>query len=83
MTKIPQYMRDLVGNLFILLFFIFGHRELKVGERTWLKYSTGLLMHDLLLILTSKLNIMIMHTLKNENYFLVFLYYHSSRRSTK
>jgi len=29
-------------------------------------------MHDLLLILTSKLNIMIMQTLKNENYFLVF-----------
>ena len=30
-------------------------------------------MHDLLLILTSKLNIMIIQTLeKNENYFLVF-----------
>jgi len=29
-------------------------------------------MHDLLLILTSKLNVMIMQTLKNENYFLVF-----------
>jgi len=43
-----------------------------LGERAWLKYSTGLLMHDLLLILTSKLNILIMQTLKNENYFLVF-----------
>jgi len=35
-----------------------------LGEKTWLKYSTGLLMHDLLLISTSKLNIMIMQTLK-------------------
>jgi len=28
----PQYMRDLVGDLFILLFFIFGNSELKVGR---------------------------------------------------
>jgi len=31
-AKMPQYVRDLVGSLFIFLFFIFGHRELKVGR---------------------------------------------------
>jgi len=30
MVKMPQYARDLFGNLFILLFFSFGYRELKV-----------------------------------------------------
>jgi len=28
----PQYARDLIGNLFIHVFFSFGHRELKVGR---------------------------------------------------
>jgi hypothetical protein len=28
----PQYARDLLGSLFTFLFFIFGHRELKVGR---------------------------------------------------
>ena len=28
----PQYTRDLVGNLFILVFFSFGYKELKVEK---------------------------------------------------
>ncbi|RHN45791.1 hypothetical protein MtrunA17_Chr6g0470891 [Medicago truncatula] len=31
-AKMPQWARDLTGSLFILLFLIFGHRELKVGR---------------------------------------------------
>ncbi|KEH28304.1 transmembrane protein, putative [Medicago truncatula] len=31
-AKMPQWARDLAGSLFILLFLIFGHRELKVGR---------------------------------------------------
>jgi len=31
-AKMPQYVRDLIGSLFLFLFFIFGHRELKVGR---------------------------------------------------
>jgi hypothetical protein len=32
MAKMPQYARNLVGSLFILLFFILRQRELKVGR---------------------------------------------------
>ena len=31
-AKTPQYVRDLVGSLFIL-FFGFGYKELKVGRK--------------------------------------------------
>jgi len=41
MAKMPQCKRDLVGKLFILLFFIFRHRELKVGREYRVKVFNG------------------------------------------
>jgi len=32
-AEMPQYTRDLVGNLFILLFFIFGYKETQSWKR--------------------------------------------------
>jgi hypothetical protein len=40
MAKMPQYVRDLIGNLFIL-FFSFGHKELKVGREYKVKVFNG------------------------------------------
>jgi hypothetical protein len=39
-AKMPQYVRDLVGNLFIP-FFSFGHRELKVGREYMVNVFNG------------------------------------------
>jgi hypothetical protein len=43
MAKMPQYARDLVGSLFILPFFSFGHRELKVGREDTVNVFNGLI----------------------------------------
>jgi len=37
----PQYVRDLCGNLIILLFFSFGNRELKVGREYMVNVFNG------------------------------------------
>jgi len=42
-TKMPYYARDLVGNLFILLFFCLGFRELKVGREYTVNVFNGLI----------------------------------------
>jgi hypothetical protein len=39
-AKMPQYVRDLIGSLFIL-FFSFGHRELKVGRENMVNVFNG------------------------------------------
>ena len=44
----PQYVRALGGNLFIL-FFGFGYKELKVGREYMVNVFNGLLMHDLII----------------------------------
>jgi len=33
MARMPQYVRDLIENLFIHVFFSFGYKELKVGRK--------------------------------------------------
>jgi len=40
MAEMPQYARDLVGNLFTL-FFGFGYKELKVGREYMVKVFNG------------------------------------------
>jgi len=40
MAKMPQYVRDLVGNL-IILFFGFGFKELKVGRKYMVNVFNG------------------------------------------
>jgi hypothetical protein len=40
MAKMPQYVRDLIGSLFIL-FFSFGHREFKVGREYMVNVFNG------------------------------------------
>jgi hypothetical protein len=42
MAKMPRYARDLIGSLFIFLFFIFGHKELKVGREYMVIVFKGL-----------------------------------------
>jgi len=37
----PQYARDLVGNLFIRFFFGFGYKELKVGREYMVNVFNG------------------------------------------
>jgi len=37
----PQYVRDLYGNLIILFFFSFGNRELKVGREYMVNVFNG------------------------------------------
>jgi hypothetical protein len=37
----PQYVRDLIGSLFILLFFSFGYKELKVGREYMVNVFNG------------------------------------------
>jgi len=39
----PQWARDLIGNLFILLFFNFRLRELKVGGEYRVNVFNGLI----------------------------------------
>jgi hypothetical protein len=39
-AKMPQYVRDLVGNLFIPVF-SFGHRELKVEREYMVNVFNG------------------------------------------
>jgi hypothetical protein len=41
MTKMPQYTRDLVRNLFILVLFSFGYKEIKVGREYRVKVFNG------------------------------------------
>jgi uncharacterized membrane protein len=40
-AKMPQYVRDLIGSLFILLFFSFGYKELKVGREYMVNVFNG------------------------------------------
>jgi len=40
-AKMPQYVRGLVGNLFIHVFFSFGYRELKVGREYMVNVFNG------------------------------------------
>jgi hypothetical protein len=40
MAKMPKYVRDLIGSLFIP-FFSFGHRELKVGREYMVNVFNG------------------------------------------
>jgi hypothetical protein len=39
----PQYARDLIGNLFILVFFSLGDMELKVGRKYMVNVFNGLI----------------------------------------
>jgi len=39
--KMPQYVRDLVGNLFVHVFFSFGYGELKVGREYMVNVFNG------------------------------------------
>jgi hypothetical protein len=41
MTEMPQYGRGPVGSLFILLFFSFGYKELKVGREYMVNVFNG------------------------------------------
>jgi hypothetical protein len=41
MAKMPQYARDLVWSLFILVFFNFGYKELKVGREYMVNVFNG------------------------------------------
>ena len=43
MAKMPQYARDLVGSLFILVFLGFGYKELKVGRECMVNAFNGLI----------------------------------------
>ena len=53
-AKMPQYVRDLYGNLIILFFFSFGNRELKVGREYMVNVFNGFINAWFgLLILTS------------------------------
>jgi len=40
-AKTPQYMRGLVGNLFIHVFFSLGYKELKVGREYMVNVFNG------------------------------------------
>jgi hypothetical protein len=42
-NKMPQYARDLAGNLFILFFIIFGHRGFKVEREYMINVFNGLI----------------------------------------
>jgi hypothetical protein len=41
MAKMPPYVRDLIGSLFILPFFSFGYRELKVRREYMVNVFNG------------------------------------------
>jgi len=58
----PQHTRDLIEKLFIFLFFSLGYKETQSWESIGSKYSAGLSMHDLVLIL----KVMIMQIFEND-----------------